>query len=152
MSKKLNINIIPVANVEEAVNCADIIVTVTTADEPIIKKDWIKPGMTILKLGSYQEIDPSIITSVDKFVVDKWEFVSHRSKEVIELLEKRVITKDSSYAEIPEIVAGKKMGRENVNETILFIALGLGGDYVSLFSYIFKSSLEQGVGQRLKIY
>jgi ornithine cyclodeaminase/alanine dehydrogenase-like protein (mu-crystallin family) len=124
MSEKLGINIKPVTSVEEAIKGADIIVTVTTADKPLIKKDWIKPGMTILKLGSYQEIDTSIITSVDKFVVDKWEFVSHRSKEVIELLEQGEITEDSAYAEIPEIVAGKKVGRENNEETILFIALG----------------------------
>jgi ornithine cyclodeaminase/alanine dehydrogenase-like protein (mu-crystallin family) len=152
MSEKLGINIKPVKSAEEAVKGADIIVTVTTADEPLIKKDWIKPGMTILKLGSYQEIDTSIITSVDKFVVDKWEFVSHRSKEVIELLGNGVITEDSAYAEIPEIVAGKKVGRENNEETILFIALGLGGDYVSIFSDLFRSSLDQRVGQRLKIF
>jgi ornithine cyclodeaminase/alanine dehydrogenase-like protein (mu-crystallin family) len=152
MSESLGIKMKPVTSVEEAVKGADIIVTVTTADEPLIKKDWVKPGVTILKLGSYQEIDPSIIMSVDKFVVDKWEFVCHRSKEVIELLKKGVITADSVYAEIPEIVAGKKVGRENNDETILFIAFGLGGDYVSIFSDIFRSSLEQGIGQRLKIF
>jgi ornithine cyclodeaminase len=84
--------------------------------------------------------------------VDKWEFVSHRSKEVIELLEKGIISEDSVYGEIPEVVAGIKPGRENNDETILFIALGLGGDYVSIFSDIFKSSLDQKVGQRLQIY
>jgi ornithine cyclodeaminase/alanine dehydrogenase-like protein (mu-crystallin family) len=152
MNEKLGLNVKPVPSAEEAVKDADIIVTVTTADEPLIKKDWIKSGVTILKLGSYQEIDPSIITSVDKFVVDKWEFVSHRSKEVIELLENGVITDDSAYAEIPEVVAGKKAGRERAEETILFIALGLGGDYVSIFSEIFKTSLEQGIGQLLQIY
>jgi ornithine cyclodeaminase/alanine dehydrogenase-like protein (mu-crystallin family) len=152
MNEILGIKIKPVNSVEEAVKGADIIVTVTTADEPLIKKEWIEPGMTILKLGSYQEIDPSIITYVDKFVVDKWDFVSHRSKEVIELLENRVISESSAYAEIPEVVAGKKAGRENNYETILFMALGLGGDYVSIFSDIFRCSLEQGVGQRLQIY
>jgi ornithine cyclodeaminase len=152
MSEILGIKIKPVTSIEEAVKGADIIVTVTTADEPLIISDWIEPGMTILKLGSYQELDPSIITSIDKFVVDKWEFISHRVKEVIELLEKGVITEDSVYAEIPEIVAGKKVGRENNDETILLIAYGLGGDYVSLFSDIFQRSLEQKVGQRLSIY
>jgi ornithine cyclodeaminase/alanine dehydrogenase-like protein (mu-crystallin family) len=150
MSEKFDINVIAVDSVEQAVKGADIIVTVTTADEPLIKKDWVEPGMTILKLGSYQEIDLDLFTSADKIVVDKWEFISHRSKEIVELLEAGIITDQNIYAEITEIVAGKKVGRKNNDEIILFIALGLGGDYVTLFSDIYRRAKELGVGQKLK--
>ncbi|GAH61605.1 unnamed protein product, partial [marine sediment metagenome] len=150
MREKLDLNVIPTDSVEQAVKGADIIVTVTTADEPLIKKDWIEPGMTILKLGSYQELDLDIVTSVDKVIVDKWGFISHRSKEIVELLEAGIITRENIYAEITEIVAGKKAGRVNDDETILVIALGMGGDYVALFSNLYKTAKEMGVGQKLK--
>lgn len=150
MSEKFNINVIAVDSVEQAVKGADIVVTVTTADEPLINKDWVEPGMTILKLGSYQEIDLGIITSVDKVVVDKWEFISHRSKEIIELLEAGIFSRKNIYAEITEIVAGKTVGRVNDEETILFIALGMGGDYVALFSDLYNTAKDLGVGQKLK--
>lgn len=150
MSEKFNLNVIAVDSVEQAVKGADIVVTVTTADEPLINKDWVEPGMTILKLGSYQEIDLDIITSVDKVVVDKWEFISHRSKEIIELLEAGIFSRKNIYAEITEIVAGKTVGRVNDEETILFIALGMGGDYVALFSDLYNTAKNLGVGQKLK--
>lgn len=150
MSEKFNLNVIAVDSVEQAVKGADIVVTVTTADEPLINKDWVEPGMTILKLGSYQEIDLDIITSVDKVVVDKWEFISHRSKEIIKLREAGIISRKNIYAEITEIVAGKTVGRVNDEETILFIALGMGGDYVALFSDLYNTAKNLGVGQKLK--
>ncbi|MFC1803229.1 ornithine cyclodeaminase family protein [Thermoproteota archaeon] len=147
--EKFNINVIAVDSIEKAVKGADIVVTVTTADEPLIKKEWIEPGMTIIKIGSYQEIDLEIITEADKIVVDKWEFVSHRSKEIIELLKAGKITRQNIYSEITEIVAGKKVGRENDEETIIFIALGMGGDYVAIFSDLYKTAKELEVGNKL---
>ncbi len=105
--------------------------------------------MTILKLGSYQEIDLEIIATVDKVVVDNWTFVSHRSKEIIELLNTGKIRREDIYSEITDIVAGNKVGRVNDDETILLIALGMGGDYVALFSDLYKSAKELGVGQKL---
>ena len=149
MGEKFNLNVIPVDSAEEAVRGADIVVTVTTADEPLIKRGWVEPGMTILKLGSYQEIDLEIIATVDKVVVDNWTFVSHRSKEIIELLDTGKIRREDIYSEITEIVAGKKVGRENDDEKILLIALGMGGDYVALFSDLYKTAKELGVGQKL---
>jgi ornithine cyclodeaminase/alanine dehydrogenase-like protein (mu-crystallin family) len=151
MSKKLNVNIIPVDSVEEAVMGADIICTVTTADAPLIRSEWVTSGMFIMKIGSYQELDPTVITSVDKIVVDKFEYVSHRVKELVELIRAGSITRENIYAEIPEIVAGKKKGRESDDESILCISLGLGGDYAALFSFIYKQAVKQNIGKRLKL-
>jgi ornithine cyclodeaminase/alanine dehydrogenase-like protein (mu-crystallin family) len=151
MTSKLNISIEPVYSVESAVKDADIVVTATTADAPLVKKEWFEPGMLIMKLGSYQELDPHIITTADKFVVDKWDYVSHRVKEIIQLLNEHAISHENVYAEIPEIVAKKKSGRENDDERIVYIALGLGGDYVALFDYIYKRATKLGVGKTLKL-
>jgi ornithine cyclodeaminase/alanine dehydrogenase-like protein (mu-crystallin family) len=151
MSKKLDVNIVPVDSVKKAVKGADIVETVTTADAPLVKSEWIEPGMFLIKIGSYQELDPKVITTVDKFVVDKWEYVSHRCKELIELINAGVLTRDNLYAETPEIVAGKKKGRESDEEKILAICLGLGGDYAALFSYIYKEAIKRGIGQKLNL-
>jgi len=151
MSEKFDVNIIPVDTIEEAMKGADIVMTLTTANAPLVKSDWIEPGMFILKLGSYQELDPKVFTAVDKIVVDNWEYVSHRCRELIQLINAGLITRDNIYAEIPEVVAGKKQGRENDSESILGIAFGLGGDYAALFSYIYKQAIKLGIGQTLKL-
>lgn len=149
MSEKVDARIHPIDSAREAVRGSDIVITVTTANEPIIKKEWLEPGMFLAKLGSYQEIDPQVVLSVDKFVVDNWEYTGKRAPELIELSKKGLISKESIHAEYPEIVAGAKPGRESRNEKILYIALGLWGEYAAILPEIYRRASKMGLGVRV---
>jgi ornithine cyclodeaminase/alanine dehydrogenase-like protein (mu-crystallin family) len=149
MSRRVGARIEPMASAREAVRGSDIVVTVTTADEPIIKEKWLEPGMFLAKLGSYQEIEPQVVLSVDKFVVDSWEYTGHRAPELIELREKELISEESIYAEYPEIVAGAKPGRESRDEKILYMALGLWGEYAAILPEIYRRASKRGLGVKV---
>jgi len=146
MSEKLKLDIIPEDSNEQAVKGADIVITVTTANEPLIKKEWIEPGMFIAKVGSYQELDFGIPKAVDKLVIDYWEYVSHRVPEITETGTKR----EDVYAEIAEIVSGKKRGRENTREKILFLSIGMGVEDASVALLAYKRAKALGIGQNLR--
>lgn len=150
MSKKIGKDIEPVESAHEAIKNADIVITVTTANEPIIRKDWFHQGLFLAKLGSYQEIDTEIVLSVDKFVVDKWEYTAKRVPELKELTEKGLLTEESVYAEYPEIVSGRKPGRESPEEKILYIALGLWGEYASILPEIYRRASNENLGTVIK--
>ncbi|MFQ5870868.1 MAG: ornithine cyclodeaminase family protein [Candidatus Geothermarchaeales archaeon] len=149
MSKKTGVDIRPMQSAREAVEGSDIIVTVTTANEPIIKAGWLEPGMFLAKLGSYQEIDAQLVLSVNKLVVDRWEYTGRRVPELIELKKRGLITKDSIHAEYPEIVAGAKPGRESRDEKILYMALGLWGEYAVILPEIYRRASKRGLGVRV---
>jgi len=149
MSGKVEAKIRPMESAREAVKGSDIVVTVTTANEPIVKSDWVEPGMFIAKLGAFQEIETKMVLAVDKLVVDKWEYTGKRAPELIELVKKGLISEESIYAEYPEIVAGTKPGRESPDERILYMALGLWGEYAAILPEIYRRASKKGLGVKV---
>ncbi|MEM2560118.1 MAG: alanine dehydrogenase [Candidatus Bathyarchaeia archaeon] len=146
-------NIIPVKSVEDAVRGADIIVTSTPSREPIVMNDWISAGMHFNCIGAdapgKQELDPLILKR-SKIVVDDWEQASH-SGEINVPLSKGIITKDSVWAEIGEIVAGLKIGRERPNEITVFTSTGLAIQDAVTADLAYKKALKAGVGRFIKL-
>jgi len=98
---------------KEAVEGADVIDTVTVADEPIVKDAWIKKGNLFIHMGSYIEEEYDVVLHANKIIADDWEIVKHRKTPVLARMYDEGKIKDSDiYANLDEIVAGKKKGRE----------------------------------------
>lgn len=108
-----------------AVAGADVVVTGTTANEPLVMKDWVQPGTLIVTLGSYQELDPALVLGADKLIVDDREQCLHRG-ELVPLLESGQLSPDAVNLEIGEVLAGKKPGRERDTDIIVAVLIGLG--------------------------
>jgi ornithine cyclodeaminase len=134
---------------ERAVRKSDIIFTVTTGSQALFEHAWLKPGAFIARLGSYQEVDHDVITKADKVVVDRWKYVSPRIPEIIDLVDKGEFSIDRVYAEWPTIVAEKVPGRETSDEIIVYIALGIWGEYAVILPEIYRAARSKGLGQGL---
>lgn len=115
------------ASLEETAK-TDILTTTTPSRIPIIKNEWIMPGTHINAIGAdapgKEELDPEILKRA-KIVVDNWLQASH-SGEINVPLEKGIIKKENIYAELGDIVVGKKPGRVSDNEITIFDSTGLG--------------------------
>lgn len=142
MSEELKLKITAVNSNEEACVNSDIIITVTIANEPLVMKEWLKKGCTVLSLGSFQELDENIPLKADKLIVDNWEQNSHRG-ELLKLVKSGKITKNNIHAEIPEIVVGRKTGRENDDEIICACIIGMGSTDVGIASELYKNDFAQ---------
>jgi len=134
---------------ESAVRTSDIIFTVTTGNQPLFEHSWLKPGTFVARLGSYQEVDHDVITKADKLVVDQWKYVSPRIPEIVSLVEEGKLTIDDVHAEWPDIIAGKAPGRENPDEIIVYIALGIWGEYAAILPESYRKAKSMGIGQSL---
>lgn len=134
---------------ESAVRSADIIVTVTTGDQPLFQHDWLKPGAFVARLGSYQEVALDVITMADKVIVDNWHYVSPRIPEIIQLVDQNQFGFDNIYAQWPEIVGEKKPGRESTAEVIVYIALGIWGEYAAILPEVYRKAKSLGLGLKL---
>jgi ornithine cyclodeaminase len=134
---------------ENVVRKSDIIFTVTTGNQAQFEHAWLKPGTFIARLGSYQEVAHDVITKADKVVVDRWKYVSPRIPEIIALVDKGEFSKDRIFAEWPAIAAGKVPGRETADEIIVFIALGIWGEYAAILPAAFRKAKSLGIGQGL---
>ncbi|MFW6116169.1 MAG: ornithine cyclodeaminase family protein [bacterium] len=131
----------------EALEGADIILTATTSDEPLVMKDWVDPGAVIIDLGSYQELDDALTRTADKLIVDHRVQTEHRG-ELAHLFQSGRMTQDDIYCELGEIIAGLVPGRESDDEIIVVIPIGMASMDVAIGAAVLKRAQDLGLGQR----
>lgn len=135
-------------SVRECVEGCDIVVTTTPSRKPIVKLGWIKKGAHINAIGAdakgKEELEPAILKKA-KIVVDAWEQASH-SGEINVPLRKNIISRKDVYADIGEVVTGKK-GRANQDEITVFDSTGLAIQDMAIASVVFKKALKSGSGR-----
>ena len=134
---------------EEIVRQSDIIFTVTTGNQPLVERAWIKDGAFVARLGSYQEVEHDVITGADQVIVDNWHYASPRIPEIVQLVQEGRFNFDDVSAEWPAIVAKKKPGRRNQSEVIVYIALGIWGEYAAILPEAYRRALDKGLGTKL---
>jgi ornithine cyclodeaminase/alanine dehydrogenase-like protein (mu-crystallin family) len=134
---------------ESAVREADVIFTVTTGNQALFERAWLEPGAFVARLGSYQEVALDVITRADKVVVDNWHYVSPRIPEIIQLVQEGRFGREQVHAAWPDIVAGAAPGRETADEVIVFIALGIWGEYAAILPEVCRRAKAMGLGQSL---
>jgi len=145
MTAELGLNILPKKSYQDVVDGADIVCTVTIGDEPMVRQKWLKKGSLVISAGSYQELEPEVVLSADKIVVDHWGQASHRG-ELAKLVETGKLGEKDIHAEIGEILVGKKKGRERDDETILAVPIGLGSLDIGCAFEVYRKAKEKGVG------
>lgn len=150
MSKKLGVKIEVVGTAREAVENADIICTATTSNTPVIKREWLKPGVHINAIGAYtpnmREIDTETIIDA-KVVVDMKEAALSEAGDIIIPIREGRYSKEKIYAELGEIVSGVKPGRISDEEITVFKSVGLAlqdnaATYALLRKYVKELSMK----------
>jgi ornithine cyclodeaminase/alanine dehydrogenase-like protein (mu-crystallin family) len=149
MGDKTGLSIVIPPSREAAVRDADLIVTVTTGSAVNVKLPWLKPGALVARLGSYQEVDLDVLLEADKLIVDRWAYVSYRIPEIVELVQAGRLSRDNVHAEWPDVIAGQAAGRELREEIILYIALGIWGEYAAILPSVYRRAKELGLGMNL---
>jgi ornithine cyclodeaminase len=143
-----------VDNWRDCVEGADIVVEATRLPEPqpLLKTEWIKKGAFVVPYGTMSSVELSLTDIMDKVVVDDWG--QCRKGLPFGALRRHVdedkLTEDNLYAEMGEIVAGKKVGRETDGETILFWHRGLSITDIGLGYAMLAKAEKLSVGQRLR--
>jgi 2,3-diaminopropionate biosynthesis protein SbnB len=152
MSEKLSMDIRAVDSPEAAVRDADVVVTVTVADEPIVKDAWMKPGSYFSAVGSYQEEEFAVVQNSDKVIVDGLEHVLHRGTPVIALMITQGTIEEEDVLELGAIVCGKAPGRETPEERIFFSPIGMAIEDVCVSHRVYQLAVEKGIGMRLRLF
>jgi len=149
MGEKTGLSIVLPSSSEAAVRDADLVVTVTTGSAVNVELPWLKPGAFVARMGSYQEVALNLLLEADKLVIDRWAYVSYRVPEMVELIQAGKLSEEDVHAEWPDIVSGKATGRESQDEIILYIALGIWGEYAAILPAVFRRAKELGLGSKV---
>jgi ornithine cyclodeaminase/alanine dehydrogenase-like protein (mu-crystallin family) len=140
---------VPLEERERAIRESSIVITVTTGNQALVEWDWLRPGAFVARLGSHQELPLDVITRADKLVVDNWHYVSPRIPELKALAQEQQFGVEDIHAEWPDIVAGRRPGRESPTEIIVYLALGIWGEYAAILPEIYRRARALRLGHRL---
>jgi ornithine cyclodeaminase len=146
---RFSFDIEPVDNVEEALKGADLIVTATTAREPVVQRQWLSPGAHINAIGTYspdsREIDGATMAAAKVFV-DRRESAFREAGDYLLAVKEGLIGPDSITAEIGEVLIGAREGRSASDQITLFKSLGLAIEDLACAERLFIKAQEKSEG------
>lgn len=129
---------------------ADIIVTATSAQAPLLKAAWMKPGAFYSHVGGWED-EYAVAKQCDKIVCDDWETVKHRTQTLSRMYRDGELSDADIHGNLGDLVAGRKSGRSSAEERAYFNAVGLAYVDVAIAHAMYRRASEAGMGQDLKI-
>lgn len=154
MSSILGVDVVPVDKPEEVLSGSHIIVTATTASEPLFSGDMVREGMHINAIGGNflyrREIDETTVRKSDRVVVESRNQSMIEAGELLPLVEKGRLHWDR-LTELGEVVVGREKGRERPEEITLFKSLGIAIEDIAVAAHLYNMARERGAGRQIAI-
>jgi alanine dehydrogenase len=148
----VTIEVAPTA--EDTVRDSDLLVTVSTAKEPIVSAAWLKPGVHINAVGSHRpdlrEIDGATLKKA-RVIVDSREAIMAECGDILLALKEGSISEADIHGEIGEVLAGTKAGRVSAEEITLYKSVGIAIQDVATAQLVYRKALERNVGTHVDI-
>jgi ornithine cyclodeaminase len=132
---------------------ADILVEASRLDkpEPLFKTEWVRPGALAIPYGTMSAVEIDLTDAMDKVVMDDW---GQAGAGPFGALRRHVdegrLTRETLHAELDQIVAGLKPGRETPTERILFWHRGLSLSDIALGALALEKARRLGIGSQLR--
>ena len=149
MSERLSLPVHVAETPAEAVRRADVICTATTSCEPVFDDGDVRPGAHINAVGAYtpqmQEIPAETVLRA-KVVIDHHEASLAEAGDLLIPLQQGLMTEEHIYAELGEIAAGRKPGRETEEEITLFKSVGVAVQDVAAAGAVLEAAQRRGLG------
>ncbi len=132
---------------------ADIVVEASrlVAPEPLLHTAWIKPGALVMPYGTQSAVELSLTDIMSKLIVDDWgQCRAGKWGALRQHVEAGKLSEATLHAEMGQVVAGLRPGRETDAETILFWHRGLSLSDIALGHAMLEKAKTLGIGQRLR--
>lgn len=132
-----------------AVDGADIIVTTTPSETPVLRAEWLQPGQHVTAMGSdaehKNEIEPAVITGAGLYVADSLK-QTRRLGELHHAIEAGLVTEGMGFPELGEIVAGRKSGRSGPEQITVADLTGTGIQDTAIATLAAARAVAAGAG------
>jgi ornithine cyclodeaminase/alanine dehydrogenase len=154
MTSELGISVIPALALQDATRQSDVIVTCSTSRQSFLGKDDVPSGAFVAAVGAdshdKQELDVHLMIS-NKIVVDVLDQCAAIG-ELHHAINEGVIKTSDVYAELGEIVAGRKRGRTSRDEIIILDTTGTAIQDVAAAAIIYERAKDGGVGYSCNLF
>jgi ornithine cyclodeaminase/alanine dehydrogenase-like protein (mu-crystallin family) len=143
------------ASAQEALRDADVVVTVTSAREPVLRREWLKPGAHLNAVGASsprnREIDTATVAASALFC-DSRESLRNEAGEFRLAVTEGLISGDEHVrAELGEVLAGTAAGRRDAGELTMFRSLGLAIEDLAAAQCAVATATQEGIGTEVEL-
>jgi ornithine cyclodeaminase/alanine dehydrogenase-like protein (mu-crystallin family) len=152
MGEALSLAITPVASAQDCVAGMDVVVTITSARDPVLEGEWLPPGAHINAAGGNhwmrREVDEATVTRADLIVVDDLEQAKVECGDLL-YPQGRGTFRWEMVHELREVIAGRVPGRPSDQSVTLFESMGVALEDIAAAQLVYRKAREQGLGQEL---
>lgn len=152
MASETGVEVVPVATAEEAARGLDVVITVTSAREPVLLGAWVSPGQHINLAGSNfltkAEADMEVFRKATVVAVDSKDQAKLEAGDFVAALNAGVLNWTDIHDFAPLLV-GKYPGRESPEDVTVFKSLGLGIEDIALAVKVVELARKQGLGKEI---
>ena len=131
----------------------DIVVTATSAKEPVLLGEWLRPGAHVNAAGSNflfkSEIDREVVRRASFVCVDSREELGLEAGDLLNPLETGLILPEAIY-ELGQVIAGQIKGREGPEDITLFASQGLALEDMAAARVVYDRAVERDVGREIE--
>ncbi len=140
---------------EEAVRDADVVVTATSSREPVLRRDWLKPGAHVNAVGAStpqaREIDTATVAASALFCDSRESLRNEAGEFRLAIREGLIAGQGHVRAELGEVLAGTAPGRRDDGELTLFRSLGLAIEDLAAAECAVSEATARGLGTEVEL-
>ncbi len=155
MTARLQLPVEPVATAEEAVRDADIVITATTAANPVVEGLWLRPGTHINAIGANfpqkRELDDQAVLNANVIAADSRQQSREEAGDLIHALGNDEARWETVH-ELSEIVSGRVKGRMNDQQITLFKSNGIAIEDIVVAGRVYEAALKRGMGRQIPLW
>lgn len=130
----------------------DIVVTITTSRDPVLRGEWLREGALVCAAGANRiharELDNAVIERAAFVCCDSKEQARLEAADIAEPVEQGVLDWLEVH-ELAEVVGGEVQGRAHDEDIVLFKSLGIAAEDIAVAKVVYDRALERGVGESL---
>ncbi|MFY4777118.1 cyclodeaminase [Metabacillus sp. RGM 3146] len=153
MEDEIGIEVQVAESAEQVVRNSDLVITTTPANKPIIKAEWLHPGLHITAMGSdaehKQEIEAEVLARADKLVCDSIAQCAQLG-ELHHALDSGVLTKNSFITEIGQLTSKELIGRENEEQITVCDLTGTGVQDTAIALFAYNEMVKRNLGLKVE--
>jgi alanine dehydrogenase len=151
----LDVEVRDASDIAQVFQLADVVCSLTPAEQPIVSADMLRPGLHLNAIGSpprpsYRELEPGVLAAATLVTVDHRPLVQQESGNVRDALASGAVS-DEELIELGAILAGLATGREHANDITVFNSVGMGLQDLVALDLLHRRAQERGIGTEIDL-
>lgn len=131
---------------------ADVVVTITTSRDPVLRGEWLRPGALVCAAGANRiqarELDNAVLERASFVCCDSREQARIEAGDLVEPVERGVLDWLEVH-ELAEVVGGEVPGRQSEEDIVLFKSGGIAAEDLAVAALVVERARERGLGVEL---